>query len=76
MSEPSQSSADPASGATEGSAPRRHRFLVGTLFTLATVIGVFAVLAVWANRQVLNTDNWTTTSSNLLADKAIQNAIA
>ncbi|HUE26618.1 MAG TPA: SHOCT domain-containing protein, partial [Solirubrobacteraceae bacterium] len=47
-----------------------------TLFTLATVIGVFAVLAVWANRQVLNTDNWTTTSSNLLADKAIQNAIA
>ena len=48
----------------------------GTLFTLATVIGVFAVLAVWANRQALNTDNWTNTSTRLLADKKIQTAVA
>src|SRR5690242_9223368 len=53
----------------------RHRVLVGTLFALATIIGVVAVLAVWANRQALNTDNWTTTSSKLLADKRVQTAL-
>lgn len=57
-------------------APHRHRVLIGVLFGLATIIGVFAVLAVWANRQVLNTDNWTNTSSQLLADKKIQTAVA
>jgi hypothetical protein len=56
--------------------PHRHRFLIGALFALATIIGVFAVLAVWANRQALNTDNWTNTSTQLLADKRIQTAVA
>jgi hypothetical protein len=31
---------------------------------------------VWINRQVLNTDNWTTTSTRLLANKEIQTAVA
>ncbi len=56
--------------------PHRPRFLIGALFALATIIGVFAVLAVWANRQALNTDNWTNTSSQLLANKQIQTAVA
>ncbi len=55
---------------------RSHRFLVGTLVTLATIVGVVAVLAVWTNRQVLNTDNWTHTSSQLLANKQIQTALS
>jgi hypothetical protein len=54
----------------------RHRILIGALFTLATVIGVVAVLAVWTNRQALNVDNWTKTSSQLLANKEIQTAVA
>jgi sulfite exporter TauE/SafE len=54
----------------------RHRFLVGTLFTLATVVGVVAVLAVWTNRQALNTDNWTSTSSRLLADNRVRTALS
>src|SRR5689334_3432364 len=54
----------------------RHRILVGTLFVLATVIGIVAVLAVWTNRQALNTDNWTDTSSQVLADEHVQNALA
>lgn len=66
----------PTSVATAAPTPHRHRFLIGTAFTLATIIGVFAVLAVWVNRQVLNTDNWTSTSSKLLADKQIQSAIS
>jgi hypothetical protein len=53
----------------------RHRFLVGVLFALGTVVGVVAVLAVWTNRQALNTDNWTNTSSELLADEHIQTAL-
>jgi hypothetical protein len=56
--------------------PHRNRVLIGTLFTLATLLGVFAVLAVWANRQILNTDNWTATSTRILADKDVQTAVA
>ena len=45
------------------------------LFGLATLVGVFAVLAVWANRQALNTDNWVSTSTRLLADSKVQAAV-
>ena len=54
----------------------RHRILITTLFVLATIIGIGAVHAVWINRQALNTDNWTATSSRLLANKQIQTAVA
>ncbi len=57
-------------------APRRHRVLIPTLFVLATLIGTIAVHAVWVNRQALNTDNWTSTSTQLLANKEIQTAVA
>jgi hypothetical protein len=39
------------------------------------VVGVFAVLAVWVNRQLLNTNSWTNTSSQLLANPSIEAAI-
>jgi hypothetical protein len=77
---PSPTPAEPAAAAPtpdrEPSIPHRNRFLIGTLFVLATVIGVVAVLAVWANRQALNTDNWTNTSSQLLENPQIQSAVA
>lgn len=60
---------------TPARAPHRHRFLIGTLFVLATVFGIAAVHAVWINRQALNTANWTATSSKLLANKEIQTAV-
>jgi hypothetical protein len=77
------STADQASGtpavaggvSSEVNGPRRRRWLVGGLFVLATLVGVVAVLAVWANRQALNTNNWTTTSSRLLANPEIQAAV-
>jgi hypothetical protein len=53
----------------------RRRFLVGTLMAAAVLIGLFAMFSVWANRQALNTDNWTDTSSKLLADQDVQNAV-
>ncbi len=35
-----------------------------------------AVHAVWVNRQALNTENWTNTSTQLLANKEIQTGVA
>jgi hypothetical protein len=70
---PAATDAAPPASAT---APHRHRILITTLFVLATIIGIGAVHAVWVNRQALNTDNWTATSSRLLANKQIQTAVA
>jgi hypothetical protein len=49
---------------------------IGALFALGTVIGIVAVLAVWVDRQALNTDNWTETSSQVLADEHVQTALS
>jgi hypothetical protein len=66
-----------AQAAAPAAAPRhRHRFLIGTLFVLGTIVGIVAVLAVWTNRQVLNTDNFTNTSSRVLADQHVQSALS
>jgi Short C-terminal domain len=60
---------------TERSAVAR-RALPMALVVLATVIAFFAVFAVWANRQLLETDSWTHTSSRLLENQEIRNAVA
>jgi hypothetical protein len=73
---PDSAPSDPAPPPASASRPHRHRVLIGTLFVLATIIGIVAVHAVWVNRQALNTDNWTATSSRLLANKEIQTAVA
>jgi hypothetical protein len=54
---------------------RRHRVLVSVLLAVAVVTGLLAMFAVWANRQALNTEYWTETSSELLADPAIQDVL-
>jgi hypothetical protein len=54
---------------------RQHRWTVRILLTVAVLTGLVGMFAVWANRQALNTDNWTDTSSKLLADQNIQNAV-
>ena len=46
------------------------------LVLLATLLAFVAIFSLWINRQALNTDNWTTTSSKLLADEAIQTQVA
>lgn len=55
--------------------PRRH-VLVVVLVVLGTITGFFAIDAIWVNRQALNTDNWATTSSELLESAAIRSAVA
>jgi hypothetical protein len=66
----------PETGAVPHGAAHRHRVLIAVLFVLGTLVGIVAVHAVWANRQALNTDNWTNTSSQLLANKEIQTAVS
>src|SRR6478752_1428616 len=61
--------------ATSSTRPSR-RVLVTVLIVLATIVGFFAIAAVWANRQVLNTDNWTQASTQLLERKAVREQVA
>jgi Short C-terminal domain len=56
-------------------APHSRRWLINAIFACAVVVGVFASLAVWINRQVLDTNSWTNTSSQLLADPKIEAAV-
>ena len=46
------------------------------LILLATLVATVSMFAVWANRQMLNADNWTRTSSQMLGDTAIRSAIS
>jgi hypothetical protein len=54
---------------------RQRRGLVTGLIVLASLIGILAVFAVWANRQLLETDTWTDTSGKLLEDEDIRTAV-
>ena len=67
-----------ATGRSEAAPPARsaHRVLVPVLLVLATVIGIAATFAVWVNRQALNTNNWSSTSSQILQDKKVQTALS
>ncbi len=53
-----------------------HLWLVRGLIGLATVIGVIAIFAVWADRQLLNTGAWTDTSSKMLENPPIREALS
>ena len=57
-------------------AKRHHRTLVGVILTLAVVVSFGAALALWVNRQALNTDAWTNTSGRLLENKNVQKALS
>ena len=54
----------------------RRRLLPLTLITVGSVLAVLAIFALWANRQLLDTDNWTETSSELLEDDEIRGQLS
>jgi Short C-terminal domain len=58
------------------SAPTRHRKLSFALIAVASLMAFLAIFALWANRLLLNTDNWTDTSSELLENDAIRGQIS
>jgi hypothetical protein len=58
------------------SAPRQRRGVVFSLIAIASLIGFLAVFAIWANRQLLETDTWVDTSSKLLEDDEIRTQVS
>ena len=55
---------------------RRPRRLATVLVVLATIVGIASVFALWGNRQLLETETWSTTSEELIEDEDIQAALA
>jgi hypothetical protein len=56
--------------------PRGRRYAVRGLLVGATVLAVVAIFAVWADRQVLDADNWADTSSQMLDNSAIRTQVS
>lgn len=46
------------------------------LVSVASILLLLAAFAVWANRQLLETDTWVNTSTELLADEEVQSAVS
>jgi hypothetical protein len=46
------------------------------LLVLGTIFTLLAMFSIWANRQALNTDNWVSTSSRILADKQVDERLS
>ncbi len=49
-----------------------RRALPITIIVLATIIAIVSVFALWAKRQLLETETWSTTSEQLIQDADIQ----
>ena len=62
---------------SEGEANRKtgRRALPIILIVLATIIAIVSVFALWAKRQLLETETWTTTSEQLIQDADIQSSL-
>jgi hypothetical protein len=49
---------------------------VRSLIGVATVLGIVAIFAVWANRQLLDTGYWTSTNTKLIESPPIREAVS
>jgi hypothetical protein len=56
--------------------PSERRWLIRGILVVATVLAVVSIFAVWANRQALNADNWGDTSSKMLENPDIRQAVS
>jgi hypothetical protein len=62
-------------GAADDPRMSAKRIGAATLLVVGTLFWTGAVLGVWAQRQALSTDNWVTTSSELLENRQIRDAL-
>jgi hypothetical protein len=49
---------------------------VAVLLVLGTLVTLLAIFSIWANRQLLNTDNWVSTSDRLLTNEKVDERLA
>jgi len=61
---------------SSAAAHREHRKLALALIVVASLLAFLATFALWANRQLLDTDNWTDTSTRLLEDDEIRQQLS
>ncbi len=55
---------------------RGRRIWIRAILVLATILAVLSIFSIWANRQLLNPDNWSKTSTQLLQKQAIRAAVS
>jgi len=53
-----------------------HRKLSLVLTIVGTLVTLLAIFSIWANRQLLNTDNWVSTSDRLLTNEQVDERLA
>jgi hypothetical protein len=72
------SGADASRSAPAAGAPitRGRHILVQVIVWGTTVLAVVGIFAIWANRQLLNPDNWANTSTRLLQNADVREATA
>src|SRR5438093_6874915 len=76
---PMASAAQASAGPTRGeSAPltRNRAIAVWTLVVVASILLLVSSLTIWVKRQALNTDAWTNTSGQMLANDEIRNQLS
>jgi hypothetical protein len=66
----------PPTPPADQSLSRGRRYGVRAALIAATILAVLAIFAVFANRQVLDADNWADTSGALLENQAVRTQIA
>lgn len=69
-------SSPPDSGPAQGSRSHGHPVLVNSLIAITTLLLVVGMFAVWANRLLFSPDNWSNTSTQLLANPNIRSSTA
>lgn len=76
--EPSSEAADAPEtpDAPTPAAPARRRRLPLVLIGIGSLLAIVAIFSLWANRQLLNSDNWTDTSTELLEDDDIRSQVS
>ena len=74
---PGAAAPPPGVGGPAAPAPTRgRRVLVKSIVVVTSVLAVLAIFAIWANRQMLNPDNWSSTSTKLLQSPVVREATA
>src|SRR4051812_49758127 len=54
---------------------RTRRVAVGAILVLATIVAIAEIGAIWAKRQIVDTQNWTDTSTEILANEKVRDAL-